>query len=309
MKAFAFLENIMELLVSAPLLDLVWIAAVIVILVEVLSFLAWVVLAILESLLESMAVATVLVAMVLVATILILSLMKSGEGAAEKVDEDGDSSRADIEAGDMEWTVGGDECSAGDAVETDAPRSVEEESGRPVTATGAVSFEPLRSPRAMLGVGLLFFVAILLVVLDSLLERKNWTIVLAVAAYGVGFALVWAIGVEEDDGFKENDGDGCPSGTVIETGNSAWTLDGDGCPVGDAIETGDAGPVTAAGGAVPFELRRSPTIAARTQTRVEPPRRSPRISANQKRANSLRNVGLQPRRSARIAAARLTGGV
>ena len=127
-------------------------------------------------------------------------------------------------------------------------------------------------------------------------------------------ALVWAIGVEED-GVEEN---GCQSGAVTETRESAWTPGGDGCSAGDPIKTDDDAPrsveeedsrsVTAIG-AVPFEPRQSPRIAVQTQTRVEPRRRSPRIAANRLHANSLLNVGSQPRRSPRIAAVRLMRGV
>jgi len=281
-----FLENTLELVVSGPLLNLVWIAAFIVILVDVLFFLAWVVLASLESLLESMTVATVLGAMVLVATVLILSLMKSGCGAAVTLEET--------------VTVGEDGCPAEDAVETDAAVDDDEEDGRPITAGGAVHVLP-------------FLVVIGLVILASLLDSLNCTNIFAVAGYGVAFALVWGIGVAEDYGVDDN-GDGCPSGTVIETKDKAWTLDGDGCQAEDAVETDAAvdkedngRPVTATA-EVPFVPRRSPRIAAQTQTRVEP-RRSPRLAANRERANSLRNAGLQPRRSARIALARLAGGV
>jgi hypothetical protein len=99
---------------------------------------------------------------------------------------------------------------------------------------------------------------------------------------------------------------------------SGWTPGGDGCSARDAVETDAAGGVdedekdgrlvTAAGGAVPFEPRQSPRLAAQTQTRVEP-RRSPRLAANRIRADSLLNVSSQPRRSARIAAVRLMRGV
>ena len=51
-------------------------------------------------------------------------------------------------------------------------------------------------------------------------------------------ALVWAIGVEED-GVEEN---GCQSGAVTETRESAWTPGGDGCSAGDPIKTDDDAP-------------------------------------------------------------------
>ncbi len=177
---------------GSVLLVLVWIAAVI--LGNVLLFLVGIVLFIIESLRERMTLASVLGAMVLVAIVLILALIKSGGGAAVTLEEDGSPC-------DMELTVGEDGCPAGDAVETDAAvdDEEEEEDGRPITAAGAVHV-------------LLFLVAIVLV----LLERMNWTIVFAMAGYGVAFALVWAIGVAEDDGVKDN-GDGCPSRTIIVT--------------------------------------------------------------------------------------------
>ena len=112
-----------------------------------------------------------------------------------------------------------------------------------------------------------------------------------------------AVTVEEECG---------PSRATIEAGDMEWIVGGDGCPAGDAktdaagsVEEEDGYLVTAAG-AVPLEPRRSPRIA--TRTLVEH-RRSARIAANRVRANSLRRVGMQPRLSARIAAARLTNGV
>ena len=117
--------------------------ALLAILGSVLLFLVAIALVVVESLLKTMTLAMVLGSMVFAAIVLILALIRTG-GVAMTVDEDGGPSRADIEAGDMEWTVGGDGCSAGDAIETDAPRSVKEKNGRPATAA---PFEPRRSPR------------------------------------------------------------------------------------------------------------------------------------------------------------------
>jgi hypothetical protein len=167
----------------------------------------------------------------------------------------------------------------------------------------------------VISVDVLFFLAcVVLAILKSLLDSLNWTIIFAMAGYGVAFALVWKIGVAEDDGV-ENNGDGGPSRADIETGDIEWTVGEDGCSAGDAIETDaprsvedDNGrPVTATED-VPFEPRRSPRIAAQTQTHFEP-RRSPRLAANRIRADSLLNFSSQPRRSARIAAVRLMRGV
>ncbi len=196
------------------------------------------------------------------------------------------------------------------AVDVEEEEEEEEEDGRPITAVGVLHV-------------LLFLVVIGLVILESLLDRLNWTIAFVVAGYGAAISLVLTIGVEEveeveendgveDDGVKD-DGDGCPSGTIIQTEDSAWTLE-DGCSAGDAIEADglrveedNDRPITATL-AIPFRPRRSPRLAAQTQTRVEF-RRSPRLAANRKRADSLRNAGSQPRRSARLAAVRLTRGM
>ena len=118
--------------------------ALLAILGSVLLFLVAIALVVVESLLKTMTLAMVLGSMVFAAIVLILALIRTG-GVAMTVDEDGGPSRADIEAGDMEWTVGGDGCSAGDAIKTDAPRSVKEKNGRPATAEAP--FEPRRSPR------------------------------------------------------------------------------------------------------------------------------------------------------------------
>ncbi len=96
-----------------------------------------------ESLLKTLTIAMVLESMAFVAIMLILALVRT-DGEAVSV---GGPSRVDSEARNLEWTVGGDGCLVGDAIETDAPRSVEEDNGRPIMATGAVRSKPRRSPR------------------------------------------------------------------------------------------------------------------------------------------------------------------
>jgi hypothetical protein len=236
-----------------------------------------------------------------------------------------------IQTKDSAWTLE-DGCSAGDAIETDALRSVEEDTGRPITATGAVPFTPRRSPR--LAAGCSAGDAIETDALGGIAEENGRQVktespfeprlqddhqrhqeptgILRRRIEGcmprkekiLHPRVSWNL-----DGIEEWTVDKW----INQTEDSAWTLE-DGCSAGDAIETDDlrieedtGRPITATV-AVPFTPRCSPRLAAQTQTRVEP-RRSPRLAANRKRADSLRNAGSQPRRSARLAAIRLTRGV
>jgi acyl-coenzyme A synthetase/AMP-(fatty) acid ligase len=268
-------------------------------------------------LLKGMTVATVLGAMVLVAIILMLALIKSGGVAAVMLEEDGSpSSRANIKTGDMELTVGEDGCPAGDDVDTNAAVNEEEdEDGRLITAPEAVH-ELLSLVGIVLVMSLVegmngTIVFFILIILDLL---KGMTVATVLGAM-VLVAIILMLALIKSGGIaavmlEEN---GSPSRANIEAGDMELTVGEDGCPAGDDVETDaavdeeeeDGRPVTAAE-AVPFEPRRSPRIAAQTQTRVEP-RRSRRITTNRKRADSLQNVGLQSRRSPRIAAQLMRG--
>ena len=182
-----------------------------------------------------------------------------------------------------------------------------------VEILGSVMLVLAWTAAVILGNVLFFLVGIVLFILDLL---KGMTVATVLGAM-VLVAIILMLALIKSGGVAAMmlEEDGSPSSRAnIKTGDMELTVGEDGCPAGDAVETDaavdeeeeDGRPVTAAE-AVPFEPRRSPRIAAQTQTRVEP-RRSRRITTNRKRADSLQNVGLQSRRSPRIAA-RLMRGV
>ncbi len=148
---------------------------------------------------------------------------------------------------------------------------------------------------AIMGCVLLFFVSMVIIVVESLLKTLTGMVLESMAFV----AIMLILALVRTDG--EAVSVGGPSRVDSEARDLEWTVGGDGCLVGDAIETDaprsveeDNGRPITATGAVRSKPRCSPRIAAQTQTHVEP-RQSPRLAANRKRAGSLRNVGLQPR--------------